>query len=120
MKYKQYELTEPENTDINIGTRTYKICYVTSEYLKCKDEVNKICQSIMRTISSVKEVLEIVISSDTTGQLKAQYQYCLKLTISIALDDVDELIKKHNVVEEKEIMLLREAVLNLQDDVEVF
>ena len=96
----------------------FKVMQVTQQYLNCKKDVEKICWSIKKLISSTGKVLEDVIPADTKGKIREQYQYCLKHTISIALDDVDKLIEKHNVTDEEEIKTLREEVTNLLDDVD--
>lgn len=96
----------------------YNVMRVSQQYIDCKKEVEKICFSIKRLIASTKTVLEEVILVSTSEQIREQYKYCLKHTVSIALDDVDRLIEEYNVTDEDEIKTLREEVINLLDDVD--
>ena len=96
----------------------FKVMVVSQEYTNCKKAVDKVSMSIKKLISSTQKVLEEVIPVDGTGQLQEQYKYCLKHTISIALDDVNKFIEEYNVTSDEEIKTLRAEVINLLDDVE--
>ena len=97
---------------------TFEVVLVSHNYVACAEKVDKVCLSISKLLVSIGTVLEEVIPVDATGQIREKYEHCLKHTISIALDDVDELIEQHCITSEKEINLLRGKVINLLDDVE--
>ena len=97
---------------------TYSYMKTTQEFLDCKDEVDKICKSIKRLFDTVSGALKEIIMSDPSGRLVDQYKYCLKHTISVALDEVDVFIKKYDISDEAEVNLLRSQVTNLLDGVE--
>lgn len=96
----------------------FKVMVVSHEYTNCKKAVDKVCMSIKKLIASTTTVLEDVIPTDGAGQLQEQYKWCLKHTISIALDDVDKFIEEYNVTDDEEIKTLRAEVINLLDDVD--
>lgn len=96
----------------------FKVMVVSQEYTNCKSAVDKVCLSIKKLIASTEGVLKNVIPADATGQIQEQYKYCLKHTISIALDDVDKFIEKYNVTSDEEIKTLRAEVIKLLDDVD--
>ena len=111
MKYSK------SSTETKRGT-TYEVVLVSQNYVACAEKVDRVCLSIKKLLASIGTVLEEVIPSDATGQIREKYEHCLKHTISIALDDVDELIEQHCITSEKEVDLLRGKVINLLDDVE--
>lgn len=100
--------------------RKTTITYIkaTQEFLDCKDEVDKICKSIRRLLDSVDGILKELITSDPSGKLVEQYKYCLKHTITVALDDVDVFIDKYSISDETAVSLLRTPVVNLLDGVD--
>lgn len=100
------------------GGIVFTVMQVSQKYIDCKKEVEKITLSIRKLIASTKNVLEKVNSVGTSEQIQNQYKYCLKHTISFALDDVDRLIEEYNVTDDEEVKDLREKVINLLDDVE--
>ena len=96
----------------------FEVVLVSQNYLACEKKVDRVCLSIKKLLASIGTVLEEVIPVDATGQIREKYEHCLKLTISIALDDVDEFIEQYGITSEKEIKMLRDKVINLLDDVE--
>lgn len=106
-----------KNTETKIG-RTYKVVMVSQEYVNCKKDVDKLCGTIKRLMSSLDGVLTEIVNNNTAGQLQEKYKHCLRHTIMIALDDVDKLIQQHNVTGDEEIDILRETITKLLDDVE--
>lgn len=101
-----------------IKNTVIKIMVVSQEYINCKKEVDKVYWSVKKLIASTEGVLKNVIPADATGQIQEQYKYCLKHTVSIALDDVDKFIEEYNVTSNGEIKTLRDEVINLLDDVD--
>lgn len=97
-------------------TYTYKAVVVSPEYALCEEEVESICFSIKRLITTIRNTLDEVATTDTAGQVQQMYMNSLKHTISIALDDVEKLIEKHHVTNEQEIMVLKSKVTDLWDD----
>ena len=95
-----------------------KVMVVSREYTDCKQAVDKVCMSIKKLIASTEGVLKNVIPDDVTGQIHEQYKYCLKHTISIALEDVDKFIEEYNITSDEEIKTLRAEVIKLLDDVD--
>lgn len=105
----------------NAETQTktvFKIMVVSQEYINCEKAVDKVSWSIKKLIASTEGVLKNVILTNGAGQLQEQYKYCLKHTISVALDDVDKFIEQYNVTKDEEIKTLREKIINLLDDVD--
>ena len=96
----------------------FNVMVVSQEYLNCKKAVEKVGMSIKKLIASIQTVFENVIPMDRTGQLQEQYKYCLKHTVSVALDDVDKFIEEYNVTRDYEIKTLRAEIINLLDDVD--
>lgn len=96
----------------------FEVMTVSQEYLNCKKSVERISLSIKKLIASTGRIFEEVIPAGVAGRLGEQYKYCLKRTISIALDDVDKFIEEYNVTSDEEIKILREEVIKLLDDVE--
>lgn len=95
---------------------TYKRVVVSPEYAMCEDEVESICFSIKRLITSIKNTLDKILPDDTTGQVQQMYLDSLKKTITIALEDVEKLIEKNHVTNEQEIMVLKSKVTDLWND----
>lgn len=104
----------PEN---QTGT-VIKVITVSQEYINCKKDVDKFYWSIKKLIDSVKSVSKDVIFDGAEGQIMEKYKHCLKYTIAIALEDVDEAIDHYRVKNDEEVLLLRQIVANLYDDVE--
>lgn len=96
----------------------FKVMMVSQEYINCKKAVDKISLSIKKLIASTRTVLDEIFPADVVGQIQEQYKYCLKHTISIALDDVDKFIEEYNVRGDEEIKTLRAEVVDLLDDVD--
>ena len=97
---------------------TLKVMVATQEYFNCKKDVDEVALSIKKFTSSIDGVLTKVIKDNTDGQLQKEYKHCLKQTIMIALGEVDNLIQQHHITSDEEIECLREAITNLQDDVD--
>ena len=95
-----------------------KVITVSQEYVKCKKDVDKFYWSVKQLIGSVKSVLKDVIFDGTEGQIQEKYKHCLKYTIAIALEDVDEAIDHYRVKNDEEVLLLRKTVADLYDEVE--
>lgn len=94
----------------------YKRVVVSPEYIKCEDEVDRICFSVKKLIQSIVSVFADVVPTDVTGQMRNLYKECLVKTITIASDDVDKLIVKHHVTNQFEIDILKEKVTDLWDN----
>ena len=106
-----------KNTEFTtIENYTFKKVVVSPEYVMCEDEVEKICFSIKRLITSIKNTLDEILTDDKTGQVHQMYLDSLKDTITIALKDVEMLIEKNHVTNEEEIMVLKSKVTDLWDD----
>lgn len=106
--------TKTTTTNVNY---TFKRVEVSPEYVMCEDAVENICFSIKKLISSIRNTLDEVVATDTTGQVKQMYLDSLNKTISIALEDVEKLIEKNNVTNKQEIIVLKSKVTDLMDDV---
>ena len=88
----------------------------SKEYTACEIEVRGIRNSVASLIHAVKSILEQMISDDVVGQLQLQYIDSIKKTMDVAVDDTENLITKHNVTNEDEIVALKSMVTELMND----
>lgn len=82
----------------------------SQEYNRCEVEVRGIYNSINNLIWSVQRILTDVIPAKTVDEVGHLYQESLMKAIHFAIEDVEQLIQKHNVTSKDEVNALRTTI----------